>query len=770
MELNYDVYGQPESWASYGNNINQVKVANFGSGYGLINGIVNNKLSYDEPIDPTIAFCGIGGECPFSNLVYYHNENGHISREIQAKDSTGYFIGSVPSAYNTYWDISAAFTMYDSSSAFDLGTWEKGNASTRNANLFVQPIADFKPQNIALCIYVDCKQTKDGAIVSTYLKNYIETRQYIQYPYVERVYGDILIGNYTQGGTNERTTPLLTADFLMFFSTLGEFESSYIDTCYRYNSLKANNDNSVPLLFSPLTTINYQYNNVICFGDFTEDPNFDITVDENSVWRMSYHVTTQNASAFKEMCLKAAAQYGLYFSDDQATASSGDFTDEDMYIGIIDTNGITHGNYLKGERTAEAAQAQWDSIRESPYDPSQPPAPTPSQGSITPFRPGFTLAGAGTGLWAMTKSNVGEFMNDVFGGETKKLKERLELFGQNPMNAIISLRWYPMAWTGATNGPVVLGSAIVNRTHIYPMITSNNDSVYINKGTLNIMRAYEKNFYNSRYIQARLWLPFYGFYELPSTILLSEQIELEFHYNLPDDVGVWIISFDNVIYDFCECSMGIDIPLTGSNAANQAEVKRQAALSIAAQVASTAATTVLGATGLRGLTGTANYLAEGIDILAEEALGWSGGLETQAYLNHRLGGQFNKASIAQGVGVAAGAIGGGINIANTIHNAKIEISNMKTNLPFHGAAGQTTFLNFPMYPYIQIFRNNIQSIYDETQYRLKVGHACDVWETLEKMPENSLLQTTGVADMSSSGMELGEIQELNSILQTGFYK
>lgn len=58
----------------------------------------------------------------------------------------------------------------------------------------------------------------------------------------------------------------------------------------------------------------------------------------------------------------------------------------------------------------------------------------------------------------------------------------------------------------------------------------------------------------------------------------------------------------------------------------------------------------------------------------------------------------------------------------------------------------------------------------KAEYMLKVGHACDIFTTMDKMPENSLLQTTGMANMSSAGMELAEANELNTILQSGFYR
>ena len=76
-----------------------------------------------------------------------------------------------------------------------------------------------------------------------------------------------------------------------------------------------------------------------------------------------------------------------------------------------------------------------------------------------------------------------------------------------------------------------------------------------------------------------------------------------------------------------------------------------------------------------------------------------------------------------------------------------------------------------MKPYVQIFKNAIMdglttqdggTIKEELggtskdEYKLKVGHACDVFTTIKGMPEDSLLQTTGCANLSSAGMEITE--------------
>lgn len=587
--INESVYGQPSSWADYGNNINQVKVANFGSGYNLYTGVNNGKLSYDEPIDQSIAFCGIGKECPFSNLVYYHNENGSILNEVKAKNISNYFIGSIPSVYDNYYDISAAFTLYDASSAFDVGVWEKGGDNMRNANLYVQPVADFKPQNIVLCIYIDCKQTKDGATVTTYLKNYIDNRQYIQYPYVERVYADILIGNYREGETNTRTTPLLTADFLMFFSSLEEFESSYIDVCHRYNSLKANNDNSVPILFSPLSTTNFSYDNIICLGDFTNDPNFDITADSNHIWRMSYHVTNKNVDEFNELCLRATAQYGLYFSDEQITASSGNFTDENMYIGVIDSEGITHGNYLKGKHTAESAQAQWDTIRDSPYDYKKNDpnnyykfTTLPSNGissvdkfyfhsivARSTFRSTMISALYEISQIAPTGTTIEEIL-------TEEWKRKQKFMFQEPIECIA-------AWRIVLLKPPTVASDMVN-IKIGWFETQNPDSrAYVKSNefdTINLGTKYiTPKFYNcldyEPYTKMTLYIPFCGTVELPMATFMGHNINLKLNVNHRTGEIEALIFNNGILWGSLVGTAAIELPLSGSKSIEYIQRKLQ---------------------------------------------------------------------------------------------------------------------------------------------------------------------------------------------------
>lgn len=511
------------------------------------------------------------------------------------------------------------------------------------------------------------------------------------------------------------------------------------------------------------------------FDAVYQTPDFKFTLNANKCFTCD--VSSMTDDQITEGIRKQLASFGMFFVDDIDDINLA-LDDEKTFLGIL-KNGVGYGDYSNGAKNREQDQWNWDSMEENTYDPENPPSPiepgddpAASGDPLLPVGLEWTLAGAGTGIWALTPSNITQIWDDIFGQDIN-----VKQFGDNPMNAILSLEWTPFVWEGGTPGPVILGSTIVNPAHTYPKIATVSHAEVHGYGQMRF--EYNKNFYNSRNIQARLFLPFYGYYELPAAQLLSSQLRVDFYYNIPDELGTYIISYDKVIYDFVECNCKIEIPVTGSNAAAIKENKKQQALSIATQVASMAATVATTGLGF-GLSGAGSTLAavySGAGNITDTiaSIPWLEGAEFTSVL---AGGA--------AIGAGAGSLGKqGIGAYNTVNNAKIQRAALRTNLPYHGSASQTTFLHMSMTPYVQIFKNAIISglttseggtIKEElggtskAEYMLKVGHACDTFATIDKMPADSLLQTTGMANMSTEGMELAEVNELNAILQSGFYK
>lgn len=798
MNPNPEVWGAPDTWVDQ--NIMQTtnsypalkagkaKVASFRN---LNNGNTQGKTPYPDPIDKTI--CAVGQDPAVScfGKLYVISLSSIPSTNVLNPEVVKEFESPVNWCFAEGGPGTQGWTIRDywtASTDFSNVRWSPntGTVNTNlNRNVGICPFVYYQLKTLLLSIkvqlidgysdnyYGNMPYTSSGWITLADWKNNYPNKKAYQIAFeINSVYNadtnNITYQNYSTSMGSFDTVSVALLDGL-------ELKSNDNTLFYDYATYQIEaKTRRFKLVNSFHNTSDANRRNIFLSVDKFENSVIKTTKGTSNDYVYCAWQEIPYTEKNYETIMKMVACFGVPFTDTNKLSFKLDYTDNELCLPIIDANGVAHGEYTRGQANTTNDLYNADSVRDKNYDPAKPPRPTPSSDPITPFSPGLTLAGAGTGLWAMTRTDVKETINDIFGGEAEKLKDKLALFGNNPMNAIISLKWYPMAFSSTVNGPVILGTVKVNNSHTYPVINSTANSLYENNGTLDIMNAYEKNFYNSRNIQARLWLPFYGFYELPTSILLSKQIELTLHYNLPDELGVWIISFDNVIYDYCECAMGIDIPLTGSNAAAISEAKRQAALQIASQIATTAATVITGYAGVRAAAATAGAIQSiglGAGIGIGEAMGGEvPGAESILYGMKGANRGLNISSGLSRLGAGFGSLAGGTGIFGTIHQTRLDIAGLRTNIPFHGAAGQTTFLNLPMYPYIQIFRNNIMSIYDEDEYKLKVGHACDVWETIDNMPDNSLLQTTGVANMSSMSMELSEYQELNSILQTGFFK
>ena len=462
------------------------------------------------------------------------------------------------------------------------------------------------------------------------------------------------------------------------------------------------------------------------------------------------------------------ASFGMFFVDGTADLNLA-LDDDKTFLGILE-NGVGYGKYSNGKKNREQDQWNWDTMDENKYDPQNPPSPPgpePDPNPVIPDTPGFSLAvGNGSVCYTITKSEWAQIWDNIYGDRKnwKKLIEGLALYGSNPLNAILNYRWYPFYLNGGDTRPLRLGSTIVKpATNVYHCITSSEQA--FTSATGSFIWGRPKNFVNTRKTKARLFLPFYGFYDLPTSLLVNKELEVRFQYNLPDDNGVWFIMFGGSVYDYVECQPFIEIPITGDNSLQIAAAKAQRNLQIATTIgAAVAGAAIGGAAGLAkgmiasgfagaadiaefGLAKTARYLWE--DATRGELIGGLGGAA---------------------VGAVAPLVGGGIKTANNIMQSALKIGTLSTNVPIHSQASDTTFLHLPKYPYIQIYTNTLIDGFNESEYKWKVGIACDKWGNLASMPEQTLLATTGTANMGTDGMLIDEVKELNDILQSGFYR
>lgn len=787
-------------------------------------------LFYNTVFDRSICFVGQSGKSSYKSIRFFDNQgtdtNNPNVKELptQKYDVVNLAFSNGLGAMRDYgngvrsWEVIGADIDRDPSGnalKFDAIRWNPlGWPGIKGTNYYYTDygnryettfITNMGVKRNVLVPYVKAgpTDTSDTNAIQTYdLATYLSTYKDSK-PYVYSIGFEIAVmyGESIEASSSNRRSQDSSYNLMLmeYIGSLNDFY--YIGPNNEWQTAHYNNDLFVPqILKSPHMPLGGYINNGSYNGEAPSKLGYENTLNSVGVhavidcnvikWDTWINVGSSTAEGtcnkvliadarkytedeFREAVRHSLACFGMFFADSETVAQEGKLDDPEMHLGTI-VNGIGYGDYTSGADNRNQPQWNWNSMSENDYDPSSPSEPGDDPAASTdPMLPtglSWTLATAGGAIWALDNLDIKQVWKDIF-GKNIKLKD----FGDNPMNAILSLEWTPFIWSSGTIGPVVLGSQVVNPKHVYPLIESFQTAEKHASGQMKF--DFNKNFYNARNMQARLFLPFYGYYELPTAQLLSSQLRLDFYYNVPDELGVYIISYDKVIYDFVECNCKIEIPITGSNAAALRENKRAEALTIATQVASMASSVVAGYAGGHAMTAAGALVAD--SPLVIRALG--GPQQAASW-----GTQLASAGVAASkISVGSAAANSSGNIVNTIRNAQIQRAALKTNLPYHGSALQTTFLHMSMKPYVQIFKNAIMDGFttqdggtvkeelggtSKAEYMLKVGHACNVFTTMDKMPENSLLQTTGMANMGTNGMELAEVNELNTILQSGFYR
>lgn len=784
----------------------------------------DNGVDWKQPIDTSYSFCRTDNNyCGCKSVVVCgyatsYNPAAQRSRKYDINiDSFDVGLGIKSGVSST----ADSYIQYTASSASTLKCTTIPNTNTENKkpdtlaynsetfykfNKNFAPILKVNPRDYMLVIMVNCAKLKDDKTLADFatdgssifngtamcdLKTYLLKYYEEGYTIITGVWCFVVANPTAPTNIGSNIAPVLYStntinidytgsdgDAYTFSANLPSMFNIFGGTSFRYTP---DDERTIGLSFSLQDAlrfgeiiiagtlnggnsyITYPYQ----FGPVHVGDYFKIYENANKTYLLTAATVDDfgGLDTFREWCRKQTAYFGLPFRENRDFTNVNEaLTDERIMWGIIDSSGVTHGEYTIGIGNLTNPLYNSNNLQDdSGWKPGgggggDRPKPDPDKNPILPGTPGFSLATAsGSKSYVITSSEFEEIWNDVYireSGAWKDIMEGLELFGSNPLNAILTYRWYPFTLGGSSTYPVILGRTIINENHTYTFISNDNDAFYKSSG--NFWYGYDKNFINSKHCKCRIFLPFYGFAELPMSQVLSKELEIDFQYNIPDDLGVWIISFGNVVYDYYECSPYIDIPITGDNSTQIAIAKRNQAINTALTVAGVAATIATAGVAGIGALKTANNMS------------WLNKLSPALEYSASEIGKYAVQGASLVGSTAASVAGAGATIAQAQTNTANTVGNLSTNIPTKAGASATTFLHLPMYPYIQFYTNTLMDSANISEYKKTVGIACEKWSTIGNMPDNSLLAISNPV-FDTSGMNENEINMLTSALSS-FYK
>lgn len=432
-----------------------------------------SKIKPNELPDLSVCYVNVDNACPWTNYNVYEKRTNSISEQVTNNRNVSLY----PSRQNTATtagagqgtiDLRDSIGRYVPSGSeirhFNQACWinsfqkESTNQNTGYLNIFpaspgITPIVKFGGRAIVLQIrvYAGSSQTTTGSVYSldTFCAAQYSTRPYITKITVEPQYKTQnsylpLKGKYSD--TCAAFIPIVD-DHEFVISTSGDSSSINLSTWDLY----APTDEQIIFGFRQSSV-----------SSGTSTNGYSILIDTASELYASSssrycsthwsHIAGESIDSFKEYVMRSVAYFGLFFVTGSTIPSS--YLDDNMYCGIIDEDGVTHGEYSNGEANAERLQFTAKNMQ---HDTNVTPWPQPKPSEDDPNAYIDTMPGHGslslasfTRLYAMDGLNIADLrvylsklpdMGDTLEDQQEYLARHY--LNSNPLDNIVALRWFP---------------------------------------------------------------------------------------------------------------------------------------------------------------------------------------------------------------------------------------------------------------------------------------------------------------------------------------
>ena len=270
----------------------------------------------------------------------------------------------------------------------------------------------------------------------------------------------------------------------------------------------------------------------------------------------------------EEEILKTVACFGLYFTPSASVASTGALTHNDMFIGILDSQGVGHGQYFRGSDTARAPQAANDftDMSNAGYDPF-----TPYINYDTSSHYGILSYYNFNKMYSVTNEQVELLYRELTAAMSAKPASMSEtdyskgtFLTNNPIDCIISLRKYPITSTtsSSTVHDIYFGGY---KSALSAPYANNAETIrYEFTGSKAFVNKFGGGFLDKEgYTTAELFVPFCGTVKLPVNEFIDRTLSVKLIVDYLTGTCTAYIELDGIPRMTINGSIGVDVPVTG---------------------------------------------------------------------------------------------------------------------------------------------------------------------------------------------------------------
>lgn len=437
---------------------------------------------------------------------------------------------------------------------------------------------------------------------------------------------------------------------------------------------------------------------------------------------------------------KMVAYTGAVFQDSVGGLNENP---EERYIGIIDDNGVATGevNIITEDTFSDFPQTASDNfIDDTPYDPSYNPGSESSDPYVYPdrWRTGFGLFDH---AYLLNNAQV-EALSDWFidctnyalhppeGVDPDKILEEYKnsAYGESPINAVVSLMSFPLSGFLLKNQLVSDNS--LHYLHIGTLMTNQvmgadvesaakpqGYKIHLGNGVIRIQgisspwSPYYNDFRDyAPYTTAELVVPFHGSTQLDAADWLGHEIGIDYIIDIRTGTSTALIKRDGIPVKSLDGMLGVQIPMSGTDAAGMINTQVQNAYNVRAaeiQKSSAIANAVFG-TAQAAMNGAAGIQKVGADLNA-----------TQGQIGTAIGG-----AMIGTLGAATKGINDVRSASLSLERAKTELDHVPVSRMTVGSANSTCSVAMELTPRLNIHRCRMVTGYDEKRFGHTSGFAC----------------------------------------------
>lgn len=602
--INTEIWGEPSTWI-YCNlgggsssslydslKISRPKTADFGteSNKGrLDSGITSGRITVNEPLDLSICPCGQDEKVSAFGKLALYNETGSggtTPRVIERTSTCNWFMYEQTVTTSTTIERLAIYKNYSYSTyrGMKFSQWspKATNSSGANVNYRISPYVFWYTRSLLLRIEVKIiTNVSSSGLSGSWVsldswKNSYNTYNICGLRFVPMPVDNLDTTNMLLQYVDSSITQYNYCGKIGILDIFPDIINNGTATDTTFFSFLCSSDRGREGLLFTDTYASSSAMFVILPGYNMFEGQTTIRGGNSSAGYFYYHSIPYSEANY-ETAMKMISCFGCYFTPTDRKSFAYSMTDTDLYLPIIDENGVAHGEYTHGSANVNNDLYDLSSIRDKNYDPTKPPVPVdPNTYSNTTGFNSLSGGASATQRYVLNDGNVRQLLTDLWtithniaDVDYDKFDYKIldSFLVTDPISSIVSLKRFPFDIPhtfvpSKTN--VCLGK---NEGTAQGYLTYDVFNSVIFSG-VSIYPKFGRSFLDfAPYTEYELYIPFCSTVKLNASEILDHVLSVEMTIDLISGVCVAFIMADDLCIETVTGVVSSDMQIAGTDAA-----------------------------------------------------------------------------------------------------------------------------------------------------------------------------------------------------------